>query len=61
MNVAQLKALNTKVDNLPSIHYFSVKADDSKKPADTNWNNDGATGNRPLRSAKKQKVRVMLQ
>lgn len=28
-NIAQLKALNTKVDNLPSIHYFSVKSDDS--------------------------------
>lgn len=43
VNVAQLKALSTKVDN-GAIHYFSVKADDSKKPAGTNWNNDGATG-----------------
>ena len=43
VNVAQLKALNTKVDN-GAIHYFSVKSDDSAKPAGTNWNNDGATG-----------------
>ena len=43
VNVAQLKALNTKVDK-GSIHYFSVN---SSKPANldgTNWNNDGATG-----------------
>ena len=43
VNLRQLKALSTKVDN-GAIHYFSVKADDSKKPAGTNWNNDGATG-----------------
>ena len=43
VNVAQLKALNTKVDK-GAIHYFSVKSDDSAKPAGTNWNNDGATG-----------------
>ena len=43
VNVAQLKALNTKVDQ-GAIHYFSVKSDDSAKPAGTNWNNDGATG-----------------
>ena len=55
VNVAQLKALNTKVDNLPSIHYFSVKADDSKKPADTNWNNDGATGNKAIAIGQKAK------
>ena len=55
VNVAQLKALNTKVDNLPSIHYFSVKADDSKKPADTNWNNDGATGNQAIAIGQKAK------
>ena len=42
VNLRQLKALKTKVDN-SAIHYFSVKADDSKKPAGTNWNNDGAT------------------
>lgn len=27
-----------------SVHYFSVKADDSASPDGTNWNNDGATG-----------------
>ena len=43
VNVAQLKALNTKVDK-GAIHYFSVKSDDSANPAGTNWNNDGATG-----------------
>ena len=43
VNVAQLKALNTKVDK-GAVHYFSVK---SGKPANTdrtNWDNDGATG-----------------
>ena len=43
VNVAQLKALNNKVDN-GAIHYFSVKSDDSANPAGTNWNNDGAKG-----------------
>ncbi|MFR3115540.1 MAG: hypothetical protein ACLTM5_06435, partial [Dialister sp.] len=43
VNVAQLKALNTKVDK-GAVHYFSVKSDDSANPAGTNWNNDGATG-----------------
>ncbi|MDY6086525.1 MAG: hypothetical protein SPI01_00825, partial [Succiniclasticum sp.] len=43
VNVAQLKALSGKVDE-GAVHYFSVKADDSAAPADTNWNNDGATG-----------------
>ena len=43
VNVAQLKALNNKVDN-GAIHYFSVKSDDSANPDGTNWKNDGATG-----------------
>ena len=43
VNVAQLKALNTKMDQ-GAIHYYSVKSDDSANPAGTNWNNDGATG-----------------
>ena len=30
--------------NKTAVHYFSVKADDSKKPDGTNWKNDGATG-----------------
>ena len=41
VNVAQLKALNDKVDK-SGVHYFSVKSDDSANPAGTNWNNDGA-------------------
>ena len=43
VNVAQLKALNTKVDDNKT-HYFSVNSDDSAAPKDTNWNNDGAAG-----------------
>lgn len=43
VNVYQLKALNTKMDK-GAIHYFSVKSDDSARPAGTNWNNDGAKG-----------------
>ena len=43
VNVAQLKDLNAKVD-AGATHYFSVNSDDSENPADTNWNNDGATG-----------------
>ena len=43
VNVAQLKALNAKVDQ-GAIHYFSVNSDNSANPAGTNWNNDGATG-----------------
>ena len=41
VNVAQLKALNDKVDK-GSVHYFSVNSTD--KGADSNWKNDGATG-----------------
>ena len=44
VNVAQLKALNTKVDQ-GAIHYFSVNSDDKNTPDGTNWKNDGATGN----------------
>ena len=47
VNLRQLKALGTKMDK-GAIHYFSVKADDSKKPAGTNWNNDGATGDKAI-------------
>ena len=43
VNMLQLKALDTKVD-AGATHYFSVNSDDSENPADTNWNNDGATG-----------------
>ena len=43
VNVAQLKALNDKVDK-SGVHYFSVNANESAKPEGTNWNNDGAKG-----------------
>ena len=43
VNVAQLKALENKVDK-GSIHYFSVKSGESVNSDGTNWNNDGATG-----------------
>ena len=43
VNMSQLKALDTKVD-AGATHYFSVNSDDSENPADTNWNNDSATG-----------------
>ena len=39
VNVAQLKALNTKMDQ-GAIHYFSVKSDE--KAAGSNFDNDGA-------------------
>ena len=56
VNVAQLKALNTKVDNLPSIHYFSVKSDDSANPDGTNWKNDGASGENAIAIGKDAKA-----
>ena len=40
VNVAQLKALNDKVDK-GSIHYFSVKRGKPANTDGTNWNNDG--------------------
>ena len=45
VNVAQLKALNTKVDK-GAVHYFSVKSMDlsTDKGEGSNWKNDGATG-----------------
>ncbi|WP_330023944.1 hypothetical protein, partial [Megasphaera massiliensis] len=54
VNVAQLKALNNKLNNKiieENVHYFSVNTeniDDSESPAGTNWNNDGATGKRAI-------------
>ena len=41
VNVAQLKALNTKVDK-GAVHYFSVKS--TEKGENSNRDNDGATG-----------------
>ena len=43
VNVAQIKAV-TKQMEAQATHYFSVNSNDSAEPADTNWNNDGATG-----------------
>ena len=43
VNVAQIKAV-TKQMEAQATHYFSVNADDSANPADTNWDNDGAKG-----------------
>lgn len=43
VNVAQIKAI-TKQMEAQATHYFSVNSNDSAEPADTNWNNDGATG-----------------
>ncbi|MFQ9400928.1 MAG: hypothetical protein ACLR1D_00635 [Dialister sp.] len=43
VNVAQLKALNTKVDN-GAIHYVSVKPIDQSQEAGSNYLNDGAKG-----------------
>ena len=55
VNVAQLKALDNKVDK-GAMHYFSVKSDDSAAPAGTNWNNDGATGNNAIAIGQKTKA-----
>ena len=52
VNVAQLKALNTKVDQ-GAIHYFSVNSDDKNTPDGTNWKNDGATGKDAIAIGKK--------
>ena len=43
VNVAQLKALNTKVDN-GAIHYVSVTPINKAQTADSNYFNDGAKG-----------------
>ena len=52
VNVAQLKALDNKVtDKLKDaggVHYFSVNSDDKKAPNGTNWNNDGAKGEKSV-------------
>ena len=43
VNVAQIKAITKQMEGQKT-HYFSVNSNDSAEPADTNWNNDGATG-----------------
>ena len=52
---ASITNLNKQIND-SKIHYFSVKADDSKKPADTNWNNDGATGKNAIAIGKDAKA-----
>ena len=47
--------LNNKIEK-STIHYFSVKSDDSANPADTNWNNDGATGENAIAIGKDAKA-----
>ncbi|MGI6076400.1 MAG: ESPR-type extended signal peptide-containing protein [Pyramidobacter sp.] len=55
VNLRQLNALNTRVDS-NAVHYFSVDADDSAAPENTNWNNDGATGQRAIAIGQKAKA-----
>ncbi|MDU5943729.1 MAG: ESPR-type extended signal peptide-containing protein [Negativicoccus succinicivorans] len=52
---ASITNLNKQIND-SKIHYFSVNADDSKKPADTNWNNDGATGKNAIAIGKDAKA-----
>ena len=49
--------LNNKIEK-SKIHYFSVKSDDSANPADTNWNNDGATGENAIAIGKDAKAKT---
>ena len=70
VNVAQLKALNTKVDknttditelttkikNAGGVHYFSVNSDDKNAPDGTNWDNDGATGENAIAIGRKARA-----
>ncbi|MDU5233463.1 ESPR-type extended signal peptide-containing protein, partial [Negativicoccus succinicivorans] len=48
--------LGDRIDKLPSIHYFSVKSDDSANPDGTNWKNDGATGKNAIAIGKDAKA-----
>ena len=52
---ASITNLNKQIND-SKIHYFSVNADDSKKTADTNWNNDGATGKNAIAIGKDAKA-----
>ena len=59
LNIAQNQSitnLGKRIDNLPSIHYFSVKSDDSANPDGTNWKNDGATGKNAIAIGKDAKA-----
>ena len=44
---ASITNLNKQIND-SKIHYFSVKSDNSANPAGTNWNNDGATGDKAI-------------
>ncbi|WP_276892683.1 ESPR-type extended signal peptide-containing protein, partial [Dialister micraerophilus] len=58
VNVAQLKALNNKVDAKPDVHYISIKKNKplNDKLAGSNWNNDGATGDGAIAIGSKVKA-----
>ena len=55
-NNQSITNLVKRIDNLPSIHYFSVKSDDSANPDGTNWKNDGATGKNAIAIGKDAKA-----
>ena len=55
-NNQSITNLGKRIDNLPSIHYFSVKSDDSANPDGTNWKNDGATGKNAIAIGKDAKA-----
>ncbi|WP_342447430.1 hypothetical protein, partial [Pyramidobacter sp. CG50-2] len=58
VNVAQLKAVVAMVGTAAGgVHYFSVKADDSASPDSTNWNNDGATGEKAIAIGRSSKAK----
>ena len=55
-NNQSITNLGKRIDNLPSIHYFSIKSDDSANPAGTNWKNDGASGENAIAIGKDAKA-----
>ncbi|MDY3213226.1 ESPR-type extended signal peptide-containing protein, partial [Pyramidobacter sp.] len=58
VNVAQLKAVVAMVGTAAGgVHYFSVKANDGASPDSTNWNNDGATGEKAIAIGRSSKAK----
>ena len=53
-NNQSITNLGKRIDNLPSIHYFSVNSTD--KGADSNYKNDGATGKNAIAIGQKTKA-----
>lgn len=51
-NNENIKILKSKL----GIHYFSVKSDDNTSPDGTNWNNDGAIGEKAIAIGSKVKA-----